>query len=435
MPERSRSRSRARRGALVAALAGTVALVLAVLPGTGQAGNAGSNLLTVQLTGNGAGQVVQSSGPGNGSPAAISCSSTGNNVSTGVCVEAIPFGAPPAPWVGVTAVPPAGSDFTGWTVSGGVPVAAGYCGLTPTCIFQMTGPATVRANFAQAPGFPVSVLRRGPAGGTSTVTSSPTGIDCSPTVNDCVHSFPTGTNLVMTAAPGAGATFGGWTGQGVPGTCGTNLTCAIPLTQVVQAVATFNTATFALSVSVTGDGGVHSNVQPGIECRTGNSGTCSANLASGSQVILTAEPDTGYAFSGWSGGGCPTTARALAGATSTCTVTMSQAQSVTASFVSSSVQASVVGNRIRKVGPPNAVRQLQVTLNAEEDLARVVFRIRRGNATLQSRTFRNLDADQQVLRMNIRNGIGSGKAQLAVIMTNDAGTQKQQNRNLKIPGV
>ena len=410
-------------------------LVLALVPGTGQAGIAGSNQLTVQLTGNGAGQVVQSSGPGNGSPAAIKCSSTGNNVSTGVCVEAIPFGAPPAPWVGVTAVTPAASEFTGWTVSGGVPVAAGYCGLTPTCIFQMTGPATVRANFIAAPGFPVSILRQGPAGSTGTVTSSPAGIDCTPTLNDCVHSFPQGTNLTLTAAPGAGATFGGWGGPGIPATCGTNLTCTFPLTQVVQATATFNTATFALSVSVNGDGGVHSNVQPGIECGTGNSGTCSANLASGSQVILTAEADTGYAFSGWSGGGCPTTARVLAGATATCTVTMSQAQSVTASFVSTSVQASVVGNRIRKVGPGNAVRQLQVTLNAEEDLARVVLRVRRGNTTLQSRTFRNLDADQQVLRMNLRNGIGSGRAQLVVIMTNDAGTQKQQNRGIKIPGV
>jgi hypothetical protein len=428
MGGKTRSSARARRGALLVALASTVVLVLALMPGAAQGGIVGSNQLTVQLTGNGAGRVVQSSGPGNGTPQAINCSSTGNGVSTGVCVANVPFGAPPPPWVGVTAQPPAGAEFAGWTVSpADVNIAPGYCGLAATCIVQVDEATTIRANFVQAPGSPLVVLRSGPAGGSGTVTSNPAGINCSPTVNDCTASFPNASAVVLTAAPGAGSTFGGWSGTGVPAACGSNATCTITSGQALAVTATFNIQTFALTTSVTGDGGISSNIQPGIECQTGNQGTCNASFATGSQVILTAVADSGWSFSGWNGGGCTGNA--------TCTVTMSQAQSVTATFVVATVQASVQGNRIRMVGPRRAVRQLQVTINAEQELARIVLRVRRGGVTLQSRTVRNFEADTAVIRMNLRNGIASGRAQLQVTMVNDAGTQKVQNRNLRIPAV
>jgi hypothetical protein len=48
---------------------------------------------------------------------------------------------------------------------------------------------------------------------------------------------------------------------------------------------------------------------------------------------------------------------------------------------------------------------------------------------------RNFEADTAVIRMNLRNGIASGRAQLQVTMVNEAGTQKVQNRNLRIPAV
>ena len=44
-------------------------------------------------------------------------------------------------------------------------------------------------------------------------------------------------------------------------------------------------------------------------------------------------------------------------------------------------------------------------VNAQEDLARIVLRVRRGGVTLQSRTVRNFEADTAVLIMNLRNGI------------------------------
>jgi hypothetical protein len=52
--------------------------------------------------------------------------------------------------------------------------------------------------------------------------------------------------------------------------------------------------------------------------------TCSANSAPGTSVTLTALANSGYTFTGWSGGGCS--------GTGTCTVTMTAATSVTATF-------------------------------------------------------------------------------------------------------
>ena len=222
---------------------------------------------------------------------------------------------------------------------------------------------------------------------------------------------------------GTGATFGGWGGA-----CSTaqGNVCTVSVLAATQVIANFNTQTFPVTASVTGPGEILANVgASSFQCPP----TCTGNVAANSSVTFTAQPDPGSAFNGW-GGACT-----ASGTNPTCTTTVSAALSVSASFQSLEVQANVVGNRIRKVGPANAVRQLQVTINAQEELATVVFRVRRGGTTLQSRTFRNVDADQQVLRMNLRNGIASGRAQLVVIMTNEAGTQKTQNRNLNIPRV
>lgn len=423
----SRSSARVRRGALLVALASTVVLVLALMPGAAQGGIVGSNQLTVQLTGNGAGKVVQSSGPGNGTPQAINCSSTGNNVSTGVCVGQIPFGAPPPPWVGVTAQPPAGAEFAGWTVSpADVNIAPGYCGLAATCIVQVDSAVTIRANFIQAPGSPLVVFRGGPAGGSGTVTSNPAGINCSPSVNDCTASFPNGSAVVLTAAAGAGSTFGGWSGTGVPATCGSNPTCTVTSGQALAVTATFNIQTFSLTASVTGDGGVSSNIQPGIECQTGNQGTCSASFATGSQVILTATADTGYTFTGWSGGGCT--------GTGTCTVTMSQAQSVTATFVLAQVQATVTGNKViyRSTNPR---RVLQIKFTAQQEV-NVKIVLRQGGVNYGSKTYRNVDPGASVRTLNIKNSVDAGKYTAVVTFTNSQGAPPlTQNRNVKLKAV
>ncbi|MEA2420934.1 MAG: hypothetical protein QOF55_33, partial [Thermoleophilaceae bacterium] len=70
-------------------------------------------------------------------------------------------------------------------------------------------------------------------------------------------------------------------------------------------------------------GGHVTSAPAGIDCRGGSSG-CNASYVGGTSVVLTATPDAGSTFDGWSGEGCS--------GTSTCTVSMSAARSVTASF-------------------------------------------------------------------------------------------------------
>jgi hypothetical protein len=68
-----------------------------------------------------------------------------------------------------------------------------------------------------------------------------------------------------------------------------------------------------------GTGGITST-PAGIDCGA----TCSANFDANSLVTLTAAADSGSSFTGWTGGGCS--------GTGTCQVTMTAAQSVTATF-------------------------------------------------------------------------------------------------------
>src|SRR5206468_12237365 len=81
------------------------------------------------------------------------------------------------------------------------------------------------------------------------------------------------------------------------------------------------TPIFALTVSPSGEGTGTVTGTPGdINCGA----SCTASLASGTVVVLTATPSAGSVFLGWSGGGCT--------GTGPCTVTMSAATTVTATF-------------------------------------------------------------------------------------------------------
>jgi uncharacterized repeat protein (TIGR01451 family)/uncharacterized repeat protein (TIGR02543 family) len=81
---------------------------------------------------------------------------------------------------------------------------------------------------------------------------------------------------------------------------------------------------FPLTTTVVGNGTVTTDVG-GIDC-TSASGTCNHDYDNGTAVTLTATPDSGNTFDGWTGD--------CSGASTTCQVTMDQARDVTATFVS-----------------------------------------------------------------------------------------------------
>ena len=87
---------------------------------------------------------------------------------------------------------------------------------------------------------------------------------------------------------------------------------------------------YTLTVSKTGNGTIQSGESPKkIDCGT----ICSASYSYNATVVLTANADTGYTFTGWSGSGCS--------GIGTCTILMDGAKTITATFtISSSCNAN-----------------------------------------------------------------------------------------------
>src|SRR5204863_484826 len=132
-------------------------------------------------------------------------------------------------------------------------------------------------------------------------------------------AYDSGTPMALTATPAAGSTFGGWSGA----CTGTGI-CTVTMSAAQSVTATFDTTqqfTLTVAKAGTGRGSVTSSAGR-LDCPD-TAPTCSAAYDSGTPMTLTATPAAGSTFGGWSG--------ACTG-TGICTVTMSAAQSVTATF-------------------------------------------------------------------------------------------------------
>ena len=262
--------------------------------------NAVPETLTVTTSGTGTGTVTSN-------PAGISCPGTCSKVynqNTSVVLTAAATGS---------------STFAGWT--GACPNATG------TCTVSMTTAKSVGATFNLAGPCTLTVDIQG--SGAGGITSSPAGISCGNGGSVCSKSYAANTPLVLTETPSANASFIGWTN--CPSTTGA--TCNVTMNQAQSVTANFSANTFVLSVvsgtAGSGAGTVTSN-PVGINCA---GGTCSAAFNNNSPVVLTATPGANFIFNGWSG--------ACVNSSGTCSVVMSQAQSVTASFAPSTFVVTV----------------------------------------------------------------------------------------------
>ena len=187
-------------------------------------------------------------------------------------------------------------------------------GLTPHNSTEQALLDAIAARLPSSSTYTLSVTSAG--AGSGVVSSSPAGISCGA---DCSEPYASGTVVTLTATPASGSTFAGWSGA-----CSGTGACSVTMSAARSVTASFTTtaaASYTLGVIRSGSGsGTVSSSPAGISCGA----DCSEPYASGSVVALTATPASGSSFAGWSG--------ACSG-TGACSVTMSAARSVTASFI------------------------------------------------------------------------------------------------------
>jgi len=120
-----------------------------------------------------------------------------------------------------------------------------------------------------------------------------------------------------------------WATPPTPPTQSTNGECSL-----VPPPSWNDPPTLVVTISgATGSGTVAGSPGDITQCKPGGDG-CFGSFASGADVTLTATPNSGFTFTGWSGAGCS--------GTSTCSITVTSNTSVTATFTPAA-PASVAG--------------------------------------------------------------------------------------------
>jgi hypothetical protein len=157
----------------------------------------------------------------------------------------------------------------------------------------------------------LSVTKAGTGSGTA--TSNPSGIDCG---SDCSESYNRGTIVTLTAAPDAGSTFTGWSGD-----CSNTGACTVTMNASKTVTAIFQlqpTEQYSLTVNKTGTGiGTVTSDPSGINCGE----DCNEAYNQGTSVTLTATPASGSTFEGWSGDADCSDGVVVMDANKTCTAT------------------------------------------------------------------------------------------------------------------
>ncbi|GAB3853117.1 hypothetical protein GCM10028822_21550 [Hymenobacter terrigena] len=190
--------------------------------------------------------------------------------------------------------------------------------------YNVTLAATGTVAFTSTGGWPnfsgVELWQQGAGTPTSyTLTTSTVGSG-TVTKNPNSATYASGSTVSLTAAPAAGYTFTGWSGDA----SGTTNPLTVTMTGNKNITATFTatTTSYTLTVNTVGTGTVTKNPNQ-------------ATYASGTNVTLTATPGAGFAFSGWSG--------SATGSTNPLTVAMTANKTITATFTATSGGQQLTG--------------------------------------------------------------------------------------------
>ncbi|MBN1927291.1 MAG: DUF3494 domain-containing protein [Prolixibacteraceae bacterium] len=220
--------------------------------------------------------------------------------------------------VQLTATPNAGYSFTGWS--------GDATGASNSFTILMNSNKNVTANFALIPPDTYVLNVSSTLGGTAVKTPNQA-------------SYTSGTNVQVTATPNTGYTFSGWSGDAT----GSTNPLSVTMNSDKNIVANFTLipiVTYTLNITANN----------GVVVKNPNL----ANYNSGATVQLTATPNTGYEFSGWSGD--------ANGSTNPLTVTMNSNKNITANFTlipADTYTLNVTANNGTVVKNPNQVNYNQ----------------------------------------------------------------------------
>lgn len=203
--------------------------------------------------------------------------------------------------VSLTATVGSGNIFEGWS---------GDCSGSGACTVQMSQARYVTATFSSA--WNLEIKKSG--NGSGSVTASPEGSNCGP---DC-FTYKNYTNVSLTAKADSDSYFAGWSG----GRCAGTSSCSVFMQGPTVISAEFKKRP-ELTVAIKGSSKDRVvSERAGIDCGT----DCNEVYEPKSFVTLIAKPDVESEFVGWEG------ACVSSKALPTCTVSMTDAQRVTAIF-------------------------------------------------------------------------------------------------------
>ena len=225
----------------------------------------------------------------------------------------------------LTEIPAAGSSFAAWT--GCEEIVEGKCVVTTSSAKEVTARFSALANKT------LTVAQEGT--GVGTISSKPKGVKCATACTSAVASLPEGTTVLLTAKAASGSKLSSWSGcesetkSELEGTCTVKMSAAKEVKAVFggTAKAILNPKVLTVSKAGTGYGTVKAT---GLTCEVACTSTAVKYTGGDggkklpATVTLTATPQAGSDPVDWEG--CESEPEGK------CVVSMSKAQSVTATF-------------------------------------------------------------------------------------------------------
>jgi len=250
---------------------------------------------------------------------AVACSLMLGN-GTASCTKQVDVGST----LDIIGAPDVSSLFNGFT---------GDCTGTKKCTLVVTVASTVSAGFTRRQ-FPMTMLLTGQGGGVVTVNGSPAcTLAFGAGTASCSRIVDYGASLILAGNPTVESVFDTFGGD-----CSAGTSCTVTPTAAVSVTGAFSRKLLPLTLTVKGTGGGSISVDGVVECAiaVGQAAkTCIKMVPYGTTPSITASPNLESSLGGLSGD--------CSGASS-CTVTMTAARAVEATFTMTRVPLTLVLN-------------------------------------------------------------------------------------------